>query len=218
MDAIKYLLGKIVKIVIMIFVVVFVVALIRLIYPGLHFPTMVTFSFLNQDWIPTPKNYNTREAIQPDENGMYGTLFVAGEPFNGYKTAPPNQYVTYSYNGEQVAGSQRAFSSAGTGESERSRYIRNISLYEGASVTYGQTIYGEARSDMFTNGLFQIVISDRMGRPITSMYAMNLGAWSVPGWLRWKAVVPARLPQNIDCTLIFVASDGKRTSLPVLCK
>lgn len=215
METIQYLLGKIVKIVVLLFLMVFVLMLIGSVYPTLQVSKLLSFSIFEKDWLPAPKNY-ALGSVQQNPDGTYGTVYQHGEAFNGYNMQP-NRYITYSYNGQMPTTSPSFFSGETNTHTERMRYIRNLSLYEGVPINHGQTIYGEARSDMFRNGIFQIVITDRAGRPITAMYAMNLGTWSVPGWSRWKAVVPVRLPKGVDCVLVFISSDGIRTSFPVRC-
>lgn len=216
METIHYLLGKIVKTVIVLFLMVFVLAVVSYASPNLQPSKLLNFSVFKGEWLPAPKNY-AKERMQPDENGYYGTIYASGQQFNGYGNSASNPYITYSYNGEMPTSTRPGTPMPGTTHSDRSRYIRNLSLYEGENITYGQTIYGEARSDMFKNGIFPIVIADGAGKPISSMYAMNLGTWSVPGWLRWKAVVPIQLPRNIPCVLVFLSADGSRVGLPVRC-
>lgn len=215
MDSIRYMLGAIVKIVVVLLIVAFLMVVFRYAYPG---GIQVSFSGLaiKGDWLPAPRDMK-KEAPKPGADGYYGTVYQHGAPFGGYQ-AQPQQYITYSSQGQQANGTVQPYAGGSSPSAERAYYVRNLSVYEGAPVSHGMALYGESRDSMFKNGIFQIVIADRSGKAIVSMPAINLGTWSVPGWARWKAVVPIKLPQNIDCLLVFVSGDGRAvTSFPVRC-
>lgn len=217
MDSIKYLLSAIIKLSIVLFMGAFVLWLVGYLYPNAKPSNVFNWSIFEHDWLPAPRNM-VKDPVGPGKDGTYGTVYQHGEPFNGYATQP-TQYVTYSPSGQQPGSTQRSYPGTASSYSERMQYVRNMNLYEGSALSYGETIYGESRDFMFKNGIFQIVIADRTGKAIASMPAMNLGVWSIPGWIRWKAVVPVRLPKNIDCLLVFISSDGRVVAtFPVRCE
>lgn len=212
MDSIKYLLGMIVKLASILFVAAFLIAVINHAYPDMLKPSLSGGggTAIKGDWLPAPRNM-IKEAPRPGEDGTYGTTYQHGTPFSGYETEP-DQYITYSSGGQQPDGGNV------TSPAGRTQYVRNLNLYEGAAITHGMTIYGESRDFMFRNGIFQIVIADRSGKGIVSMPAMNLDMWSIPGWARWKAVVPIKLPPNLECLLVFISADGRAVAtFPVRC-
>ena len=116
-----------------------------------------------------------------------------------------------------------------TGYSKKELYIRNLSIYEGGHIYTGLSFVGEARSTMFINGKFPIVIVDGAGRVVTVTYAESTTDWSAPGWLRFQAKITTVLPNKVQCGMIFEqarsssqypyndAASPVRVAIPILC-
>lgn len=101
---------------------------------------------------------------------------------------------------------------------ERSKYIRNLSIYEGGHVYTGLSFVGEARSEYFKEGRFPIVVVDQRGAVIGVSAAVATTKWSVPGWVRWETKIPYALPNNVPCTMVFeeaLTQEERATKKPV---
>lgn len=85
----------------------------------------------------------------------------------------------------------------------RSQTIRNLSIYAGGHVYTGLSFFGEARSSMFRDGKFPIVVVDQTGRVVGVSLAVATTNWAVPGWVRFETKIMYSLPSNVPCTMIF---------------
>ena len=97
-------------------------------------------------------------------------------------------------------------------------------MYEGGHIYTGFTVTGEARSTMFIDGKFPVVIADQSGKIITVTPAVATSNWSMPGWVKFQAKVSVVLPVNMHCTVVFEQAREKgskllpaRVAVPVLC-
>jgi hypothetical protein len=224
MDTIRYLLGFIVKLVVGLVIASFVIWLVGLLYPNFKASNLFSMKAFTFDWLPAPKNYGGLLGTRSDTNGK---VYVPGPAYNGYSGnnayangadvewtiyTGTSSYISKSNPGDQV------FTGNTTQYSEKSLYIRNISVYEGANISYGMMLFGEARETMFRNDSFTITIIDKSGRIISSMQATSAGTWAAPGWARFKATIPTRLPQGVSCALVFYsASQPVKVGIPVRC-
>jgi hypothetical protein len=119
--------------------------------------------------------------------------------------------VNFNQNGTSynsyvpVAGQQTNTNTAfsGGGNTTRSLNIRNLSIYEGGAVYTGLSFIGEARSSMFRDGKFPIVVIDQSGKVIGISAAIAQSTWSVPGWVRFETRITYPLPNKVPCTMIF---------------
>lgn len=183
METIRFLLSKIIKIVIALGIMIGILWFINLAFPGLNIMHYLRGDAFSSDWLPAPRNLGTLNNVQQSQ---YGSEYVHTNPI-------PYSYITY------------ASTTSGTPSHSRSYYLRNLSVYDGAMISEGRTIYGEARDVMFKNGAFPIIIVDARGQYIASMQAVNTGTWATPGWGRFQATVPVRLP-NAACSLVFLSA------------
>ena len=219
MDTIRYLLGAVIKLALGLLLLALVLWLVGTLYPEFKVSKIFSMEVFKRDWLPAPKNYGGLLGNK-NTNGEYGTVYKPGEPFNGYQNTSTNggsnvDWIYYTATGTQVI---KTGGTTETSNAERSTYLRNLSVYQGGTISYGLTIVGEARDTMFKNGLFPIVVLDAQGRVITAMDAINTGAWSTPGWVRFQATVPVRLPQNTVCSLVFnSANQPVRIGMQVRC-
>lgn len=222
MDTIRFLLSKIVKLTLGLLFLSLVLWLVGTFYPDLHPSKVFSWKLFSADWLPAPKNYGSLLG-ERSTDGTNGKVYVPGPAYNGYTSGPSGadvSWVYYTATGTQIIRggsaatiSSQTFTSAGqatqntNGFSDRSSYIRNISVYEGGTITYGMTIYGEARDTMFKNGLFTIVIVDQAGKVITTAQAINTGTWATPGWARFQTTIPSRLPSKVRCGMLFLSAN-----------
>jgi hypothetical protein len=225
MDTIRYLLGFIVKLTVGILIAAFVIWLVGLLYPNFKASNIFSAKVFTFDWLPAPKNYGGLLGTRSDTNGK---VYQPAPAYNGY-AQNGNQYTSgadvewtiYTGTSSYVVKSNsnaQVFTGNTTQYADKSLYIRNLSVYEGENVSYGMTIFGEARQSMFRNGIFTITIIDRSGKIIAATQAINTGAWSTPGWYRFQATVPTRLPQGTECALVFYsASESVKVGLAVRC-
>lgn len=232
MDTIRFLLGHIVKLAFGLFLFAIVIWLIGFLYPQFSFSKLVSLDVFKRNWLPAPRNYAGLFAVK--ENATYGTVYVSNTKYkNGgsyYQSQPGVDFIAYTDSGTKIIkssgnpGSPTVSSpNPGAGSEgtygDRILYVRNLSVYEGGSITHGQTFVGEARDTMFRNGIFPIHIIDGAGRLIASTQAINTGAWAVAGWSRFQAAIPVRLPANTPCSLVFQsATQSLQISLKVVCK
>lgn len=224
MDTIRILLGFIVKIVFALLVGAFILWLVGLLYPNFKPSNLFKKNIFTFDWLPAPKNYGGLLGTRSDENGK---VYVPGPAYNGYGAAGAYanganvDWTIYTGTSSYVVRSNpQNTNTAGhtTAYSDRSLYLRNLSVYDGANVSYGMTIYGEARDTMFRNGIFGTTVIDRDGRVIASTQAINTGSWAAPGWTRFKLTIPTRLPNGLDCALVFYsANEPVKVGIPVRC-
>lgn len=86
---------------------------------------------------------------------------------------------------------------------QRNLTVRNLSIYEGGHVYTGLTFVGEAKSTMFRDGKFPIIVVDDKGRIVGVSFALATTNWSVPGWTRFTTKINYALPNAIPCTMVF---------------
>jgi hypothetical protein len=214
MDLIKYLLQNVFKLVIILFIAAFVLWLGKLFYPQANISSYASSTgigyFFSGDWLPAPRAGGLAGTTTP----IGGFTYKPGPAYNGWasSTQPtyPGQYG--NVNDQVWNGDTSAYR-------ERSLYVRNISLYDNGVVSYGQTIYGEARQEMFKNGVFTIAIIDRSGRVLSAANAINTGTFSAPGWAHFQVTIQNRLPNGTECALVFYSANQQlKVGMPVTCR
>lgn len=218
MELIEYLLKKVVLIVVGILLAVFVLWLVHLLYPQFSWSTFFPKGSFSLDILPPPRQYgglfssnsNTigpREHVHQNVFNGYGTT-TSGNPYAGYSTDTNYTYNSYTYSGQATQN----------GDPGRSAYLRNLSIYDGSTVYYGQTFTGEALSSMFKNSVFTVLVLDARGNTVSQTDAINLHTWSTPGFERFQATIRTQLPPGA-CTLVFIGGyNPVRISIPVQCR
>lgn len=227
METIQFLFKKIFQLVLILFIIAFVVWFVGLFYPDLKPSQFFNMKIFSGDWLPNPTDYGGLLAKR-NANGMNGTVYKPGPAYDGYANGSTDGadvvWYTYTATGTQISKNGRPVYAVSPqknahGFSQRSLYIRNLSLYDGAAIYYGQTIIGEGQNTMFSNGMFKVFVVDTTGHVITIMDAISMGTWSTPGWTRFKMTVPVQLPGGIPCGLIFMsANQSVRVGMNVQCK
>lgn len=225
MDTIRFLLGYIVRLVVILLLIAFVLWLVGLLYPQFKPSSLFRWNAFSGDWLPAPRDFSLLGSKTSD--GQNGKVYVPGPAYNGYGNASyePQEgvdFIVYTASGTHVIkakGSGGQVLDGSYGYDNRSAYIRNLSVFQGGGITYGQRIVGEARESMFQNGRFAIYIVDTNKRLIGTAQAITTGTWSVPGWARFQATIPFRLPGDTYCSLVFQsATQPIQISYPVQCK
>jgi hypothetical protein len=228
METIRYLIGFFLKIAFALFLFVFVWWVVSLLFPGLSFRSLIgsisgnnstaTSTKGGGDWLPSPRKYSGLFAQKTNTTGTYGNVYVSAPPYSGYGlNLNQYQYTTYNYvtytskglatttlDGKEVISAPPKQTTTQPGiTGSRSLTVRNLSIYEGGHVYTGLTFVGEARSTMFRDGKFPIVVVDQSGRMIGVSAAVATTDWAVPGWTRFQTKILYTLPQNVPCTMIF---------------
>lgn len=226
MESIRFLIQFFFKVAIAFFFGAVVWWLVALMFPALSFKSL-TATFRNtdgtpRDWLPSPKNYSG--LVKANTTGTHGTLYVAGNPYNGYGTTTGDYkysqttYPSYDANGKEIIETQSQPTTvikAGTptqtsqpqvisnSQVDKSLYIRNLSIYESGSIYTGLTFVGEARSEFFNEGKFPIVVVNAQGNIVGVSAALATTKWTIPGWVRFETKIIYTLPKNVPCTMFF---------------
>lgn len=223
MELIQYLLGKIFQIFIVLVIAWFVLWLAKFAYPSFSYSDWFKkHDVLSFDFLPTPRQYGGlfsgvqgKVASAEPQNASYNSYIYSGDPNITW-----DFYIatgTVQVRGGQVIGNGSYSSYNYSGNAQRQSYIRNLSLYDGQSITYNQTIYGEASETMFRNGTFSVYILDAQGNLLSRTDAVNLKTFSTPGFARFQATVKTRLPYG-QCQMAFVsANQPLQIVIPVVC-
>lgn len=110
------------------------------------------------------------------------------------------------------------------GYSPKSLYMRNLSMYEGGHIYTGFTVTGEARSLMFIDGKFPVIVADKDGKLVTVVPAVALSDPNASSWVKFRAKVTSVLPVGSRCTVVFEQARQKgstlvpaRAAVPVIC-
>lgn len=227
MDTIRYLLGVIMRLVLILFLVAFIFWLIGFLYPQFKPSSIFSFKMFSNDWLPAPKNYGLLAGNRRTD-GQNGAVYVPGAPYDGYKNARYESqegvdFFVYTASGTQIirakgSGGNQTWNGGYVATDDRGLYVRNLSVFQGGGITYGQRILGEARDTMFRNGSFPIYIVDADKRLVGTMQAVTTGTWAIPGWARFQATVPVKLPGNTYCSLILQSATQQiQINHPVKC-
>ncbi len=191
---------------------------------------------VNSDWLPPPRQYGgllSSSTTMPKEY-VAGSPYVSSAPFNGYGVSDNDKYIysKVSYinyttpdggvsshntqNKEVIKKSNPATQT--TTPTQKILYVRNLSLYEGGPVYTGFSFVGEAKSTMFRDGKFPIVVVDSRGSVVGISVAIARDNWTVPGWVKFETKVMYALPSNMPCTMIFegaLTTEEQKTMKPV---
>ena len=215
METIRHVIKFFLKIAAAFFALVIIWWFVSLLFPDLSFRTLVPIAKkgeVQQDWLPSPREYaklfQKKSAPTAQTN-----LYVAPAPYNGYGDAVvgSTEYITYKGEGSvitkgkdgEVLVTNPTPQEGTTHAPTRSLFIRNLSVYEGGHIYRGLNFIGEARSTMYKNGRFAIVLVDATGHVIGVSVAIATTAWAVPGWTRFQSIINYGLPKNTPCTMVF---------------
>lgn len=227
MDAIRHITWFFVKIAVAVFAFALLWWLVSIIFPDINLRKWI-FVSKGEDILPSPRQFSGlfgKAKLQTATTNRY----VHGTPFNGYGLgkAPAYPYTAYTYqeaseymddmnddgtfksdysgavNDASVQGVTADTTVHDTVAYTRSLYVRNLSIYEGKTITNGLVFIGEARSTLFKNGAFPIVIIDHSGRVIGRSVATAQTVWSIPGWVRFQAKIAYTLSTKAPCGIIF---------------
>ncbi len=218
METIRIIIKYFFKIAVAFFFAALVWAFVALLFPAASF-TSLKNSFLgsdgeSRDWLPAPRNYSG--VLKSPSSGQYGTLYVAGEPYQGWGNVPPTtnpsaNFITptvSSNSNSQINVNQQVVrnpnpQSPNNPSPTTNQYVRNMSIYPGSSIRTGLIFVGEARGDLFNEGKFPIITVNARGAVVGVSSAIATTQWAVPGWVRFEARISHPLPEKSPCTMIF---------------
>ena len=253
MDTLRHLLSFFIKIAFAFFFFALIWWLLSIVFPRLSFRNIIPVFRGTQgtstDILPSPRVYKGLFGTPATPSAttnvfVAGPAYKAGAPYNGYNTLQDSSY-TYSYtsyNNSNGSGevtvlqpndppsfipppSSVPTSSPNSLRDHRALYIRNLSIFQGGHVYTGLSFIGEAKSSMFKNGRFPIVVVDASGKIVGVSFAIAETTWAVPGWVRFRTKIDYLLPSNVPCTMIFEEALNQtervrqpaRVSIPIRC-
>lgn len=226
MDKVKDLLTVFLKISAALFIIVLVLMFSSLVPKKNTDRTSTASSTVVSDILPSPRKYSGFFSSSSTKRGIaQAPVFTAPNAFsyNGaiaFSSSSGNPigitnsattYTLYSLTEQQGRGASQETGAV------RNLIVRNLSIYEGSSVYTGFSFVGEARTNMFREGKFPIIIVDASGKVIGVSAAVAQTSWAVPGWARFETRITYALPDNVKCTMIFeeALNQTERTRQPV---
>lgn len=254
MDIIKHFIGFFIKLAFAFFLAASIWWLVSLLFPTLSIKSFVpknSNKSLSNDWLASPRKYSA--LFKPPATTTNFQVFVVPPSPNQYVddqnqnyTYNRYDYLVYTQSGTVVVNgdaSNPATKSTTTKQStssvlpakspvslsnsvERNRVIRNLSIYEGGHVYTGLSFIGEARSEMFKEGKFPIILVGQNGRVVGVSAAIATTNWTVPGWTRFETKITYPLPSDTPCTVVFeealtqnekISRQPLRIPIPVRC-
>jgi hypothetical protein len=240
MDKIQIIFHFILKTVIALTIMAVLILFIKIFFPTFGIRTILSpFSSstsTKDDWLPAPGSFKGLLG-EANTSGINGKLYVPGPAYNGYanqnnsNNSSQVDYIIYTPQGTQIlhngtlkVDTNTRFPISNTNVyAEKALYIRNLSIYEGGHIYTGLTFMGEAKSTMFQNGRFPIIIADNTGRVVYTTMAEAMSNWAIPGWTRFQVKIGGTLPNKIACTMVFQSAESytttqpTRVAIPILC-
>lgn len=250
MDTIKFILNFLFKFTIVLIIMTFLLWFVSVFFPAFNlknifFPPKTSSSTStselkpSQEWLPSPTSLLN---ILGNKASVTSNVYVPSEPyspgqeFSGYGVLndPKVKYssavfVTYTTptttqtnTQESNIATQTKNNNTSLSYANRATYVRNLSIYEGGHLYTGLSFYGEARSSMFKDKAFPIIILDNQGKIASIVKAEAMDTWSVPGWVRFNAKIVNVLPNKTQCTMIFQSAYSTKenpayVAMPALC-
>ncbi len=89
MDTIRFLLGAVIKLVLVLLSIAFLLWLIGIFYPDLKPSKIFNWNVFSTDWLPSPKNYSPLFKARTND-GTNGNVYVPGPAYNGYANGEAN--------------------------------------------------------------------------------------------------------------------------------
>lgn len=224
MDSVRDLLIVFFKIAVGLFVIILVAWLSSAIPRGTVDNATRASSTPKSDFLPSPRKYSGFfSSSSTSARVVQAPILVTPEPFS-YGNSPSFVEPPNMYGGSQKSATsyntyitQQATTTAlqETGTT-RNQLVRNLSIYEGGIVYTGLSFVGEARSSMFREGKFPIIVVDSAGKIVGVSAAVAQTSWTVPGWVRFETRIGYALPNKIPCKMIFeeALTQAERTRAP----
>lgn len=235
METIQYLLNKIFKMIIILIIMWFVIWVVSILYPSFTLKNFLAIGGNKPNsvdsWLPSPgsfgglfsafKNPNVNNMGNTNSSGVY-TVNPTYSVNTAYyvDTNGNNKIINTGNNSTQVVVPDLKTNNQ---YSQKSLYIRNLSIYEGGHIYTGISFTGEARSTMFQNGKFPIVIIDNTGKVASVATAEATSNWATAGWTRFQTKINTVLPNKVSCTMVFQSANNTsstqpvRVAIPILC-
>jgi hypothetical protein len=233
MDMIETLLKFVAKMCFGIALAVLAWWLVALLFPALSFNSLIALSSKNNgDWLPAPRNITNllgSGKVPPATDNVY----VPGPAYNGVANSPKGSadvnFISYDTDGRQTIQTNNPTTTVAVEQYgsniptvQKSRYLRNLSIYDGQSIHTGSTFFGEAKDTFFSNGRFPVIILNPNGQVVAINYAEATTNWAIPGWVRFQVKINSVLPRAVPCTMIFqsanhIASQQVKVAMPIVC-
>ncbi len=241
METTRHLLKYFFKVALFFFVLAIIWVIFALVVPANSLRTIMGngTSTPSEDWLPSPRAYSGLLSSRKS-NGSEPKEYVHGAAFDGYNLnnsqyaySQPVSYVNYNGSSTSVTkfdGTtdtkdsvvKKPVQSSSSpiqviAETNPKIFVRNLSIYEGGHVYTGLSFVGEARSTMFRDGKFPIIMVDAAGRFIGLSAAVATTDWTVAGWTRFETKITYALPSKVSCSMIFEEAllPAERTRLPL---
>lgn len=224
MDTIKFLLRALFKLAIVAFFGAIVLWLASSYNPEFRIRSLIPFTSsatsTPRSLLPSPTLFKGIFTAPTPHNSSASNVGY-GQVFEGYSGPNGEQfnYITYREKGVEMAQgkSERPIVSGSENDismsnqvisnqySQKSSYIRNLSIYEGGRTYTGLTFIGEAKASMFLSGKFPIIIAEQTtGRVLSVSFAEATSDWTVPGWARFRVKINTIAPSvNKGCLMVF---------------
>ena len=255
MESIRYIIKFFLKVAIALFFFAIVWWVIALLFPVVSIGSITqSIKGEGEDWLPAPRNYSgllknnsnggtngnlyvPGPAYTPNSAYVPNAAYVPNTPYSGYGaiTSPYTyssvKFVTYTADGREVVTTtpnQEQLNKANSNtaaQAKNTTYIRNLSIYANGSVYTGLTFVGEARSELFNEGKFPIIVVDNRGMIVGVSTAVATTKWTTPGWVRFQTKINHTLPVKVACNMVFEESltqeersrQPLRSSIPITC-
>lgn len=179
---------------------------------------------------PAFNGYNTMNGTANGGDYKYANYIYVSYDANGRVILTPENEITpqnaRNTSNNAINNTRGTIPSSPSTTTDRNLLIRNLSIYDGGHIYTGLSFIGEARSSMFKNGRFPIIVVDQNGRLVGISAAVATTDWAVPGWTRFETRIDYVLPNNIPCALVFeealtqnerAVRQPLRTHIPVRC-
>ena len=226
MDIIRYFLHFLFKLAVALFFASIVWWLIVALFPNVSIKSITSLLYVSgtkqegDSWLPAPTSFKGllgKPIIPTSKTNVYvspGPYVYSnggspyGTAFNGNQGGANVAFVTYTTEGTEIINNnsinKQQNNIDSNGFSQKNLYIRNLSIYEGGHVYTGLSFIGDARSTMFQNGAFPVIITDSYGRTLSVVYGREIQQGVVPaGWTKFQVKIDAVLPDKMSCNMIF---------------
>ncbi|MFA6608705.1 MAG: hypothetical protein WCT07_02240 [Candidatus Paceibacterota bacterium] len=233
MDSLRIILSFLFKLIIVLIFVTAIIWLFSIFLPKVSLRSILSSSTstpaakdtVDNGWLPAPGSFGSLFKFKPTKTPSETENVFS---YNNTQFDSQVDYITYTSSGMQVVHPSKnsnilSGNTLISNYSDKSKYLRNLSIYEGGHIYTGISFYGEAKSTMFKNDTFPIIIVDSFGKIVSVTNVEKMNVWATPGWTRFHVRINSILPNKVPCTMIFQSANTRpseqpvRVAIPVLC-